>query len=760
MLLDDFADPHAWVAQGSVAAPIKEGDGLRFDLPFHREVKRAVWDYDLNVDVSSFTSLQLDVEVPRASGVKKFGVFLRSGNGWYVWSKSLRQSGRQDVLMLKSDFKIEGTPAGWHQIERVRLSPWKGGAESVPMIVRRLTARRDMIALLDSTELYGSEEERALSRRINVRLKDWLLDEGITHRHLGEKGLKAADLKGIKLLILGYTQRLSDSTWPMIRSFLDQGGRVIVFGSADPRLAQKMGVRLEKYVPSGEQNLFTAFQFNQDTPSLIPEKIQQRSWGIVPVFPASKRASVQAVWCRGDGQMTRYPAWVSSSEGWWMSHIPLGDDTGKKRKMMVSLLAQFVPEVWEWAARRQMLDLGKVNGVSSYQQVRVRLPEEDMKRADHLVRTAGELFQATRYPQVLAVGRSLYDFLSEALVGSAPGRAGEHRGVWDASGTGWYPGDWDRTCRELKAHGVTEIYPRMLTAGAANYPSAVLPSSYLYRQHGDLLQECLTAAHRHGLKVHVWMMCWKLESGPASFKKQMEASGRLQKNDQGDFIPWLNPAVPENIEHQLRAVREILERYPVDGIHLDYIRYPSIKTCFSDASKKRFSEWLGREPVGWPQAAMRGALRDTYRRFRVDQINLFVRSVHREVKKLKPDVVLSGAVFGAWPGCRNTVAQNWIKWLKAGEMDYVVPMNYMSDTSQFMALLKKQKRDAVGATRIRPGIGVTSTQRPARAGSGSWRRFRRFVRWISPGLVFYQMDATLRDATLPVLRRSVFRPVP
>ena len=65
----------------------------------------------------------------------------------------------------------------------------------------------------------------------------------------------------------------------------------------------------------------------------------------------------------------------------------------------------------------------------------------------------------------------------------------------------------------------------------------------------------------------------------------MRREGRLQQSANGATKDWLCPSHPENVAYELASIREIVERYPVNGIHLDYVRYPSSGFCFSPVSR-------------------------------------------------------------------------------------------------------------------------------------------------------------------------------
>jgi uncharacterized lipoprotein YddW (UPF0748 family) len=97
---------------------------------------------------------------------------------------------------------------------------------------------------------------------------------------------------------------------------------------------------------------------------------------------------------------------------------------------------------------------------------------------------------------------------------------------------------------------------------------------------GDQLKESVTAAHNAGLKLHAWKVCWNLVKASPQFVAQMKQQGRLQVAYTGKTKNWLCPSNARNIKLELSAIREIVQNYDVDGIHLDYIRYPNSSYCY------------------------------------------------------------------------------------------------------------------------------------------------------------------------------------
>jgi uncharacterized lipoprotein YddW (UPF0748 family) len=310
----------------------------------------------------------------------------------------------------------------------------------------------------------------------------------------------------------------------------------------------------------------------------------------------------------------------------------------------------------------------------------------------------------------------------------------------------------------MAEHGMTAILPNMLWAGLAHYPSDVLPRSTSFRRHGDQVAQCLSAARQYGLQMHVWMVCWNLQGAPEEFVQRMQREGRVQVDRKGKPKPWLNPAHPANQTLALNALREVVERYKVDGVHLDYIRYPGSEVCYAPATRKAFEAWLGRKATGWPGAVDKGgSLRSAYERFRADQITLFVRAVHKQVRPVRPGLKVSAAVFRNYPDCIRSVGQDWGKWLQEGYVDFVAPMNYTTDARAFTSWTRQQLALPQARGRVYPGLGISANESEQSADQviGQIAAARDLG---APGFVLFDMSQTLRDEILPVLSLGMTGP--
>jgi uncharacterized lipoprotein YddW (UPF0748 family) len=294
--------------------------------------------------------------------------------------------------------------------------------------------------------------------------------------------------------------------------------------------------------------------------------------------------------------------------------------------------------------------------------------------------------------------------------GALAERPHETRAVWNHSGTGAYPGDWDRSARLLAENGFTMIMPNMLWGGVAHYASDVLPRSATFRKYGDQIEQCCAAAKKYGVEVHIWKVNYNLCTAPNDFVAKMRAEGRVQVSVDGKTSDWLCPSHPENQKLELESMLEVARKYPVDGLHFDYIRYPNSAHCYCDGCRRRFEAQSGRAVADWPKNCFSGDRRDEYRDWRCQQIAGLVSAVSGDARKIRPGLKISAAVFGSYPDCRTSRGQDWPEWVKAGYLDFVCPMDYTADDALFAALVRKQLKLVGGRVPVYPGIGATASR--------------------------------------------------
>lgn len=296
----------------------------------------------------------------------------------------------------------------------------------------------------------------------------------------------------------------------------------------------------------------------------------------------------------------------------------------------------------------------------------------------------------------------------------------ETRAVWLTTLSGL---DWPRTkavsatsrqmqqaelCRQLdslKAANFNTILLQVRSRDNALYPSGqevftdVLTGTPGKSPGYDPLAFAIRECHKRGMELHAWVVAIPLgsdkqskELGARSFvRKHPEMCIRFRRN-------WyLDPGHPQTKTHLAGIVKEIVERYDVDGINLDYIRYPDHPKRFPDQrSYRKYGQ--GKDLAQW----------------RRDNITAIVREIYQTVKAVKPWVKVGSSPVGKYRdvaryssrgwNAYNVVYQDAQQWLKEGIQDLVLPMAYFRENSFYPFVLDWQE-NACGRTVV-PGLGV------------------------------------------------------
>jgi uncharacterized lipoprotein YddW (UPF0748 family) len=316
---------------------------------------------------------------------------------------------------------------------------------------------------------------------------------------------------------------------------------------------------------------------------------------------------------------------------------------------------------------------------------------------------------ARRFLAALGQAEACREFLVAAVLAQTQAPAGEFRGAWchrDYGIQGW---TWEQTAQRLNALGFTALFPNMLSAASAGYPSNVLPPTKACRENGDQLAACLAACKPQGIQVHAWMLCLSLGTEGAARTSVLAGAGRLQTNSSGATTPYLCPTNPTNVELLRDAVQELAKRYPtLNGIHFDFIRYAGQDYCFCPHCRHAFEKQLGHQLENWPQDAQT-TYRSQWQAFRRATISDLLKNLRDTAKGTNPSLAISAATFENWLTARDTVAQDWQAWCRRGWLDMVCPMNYTKEPNAFRDTVLRQQTQLAGArVRLYPGIGLSS----------------------------------------------------
>jgi uncharacterized lipoprotein YddW (UPF0748 family) len=262
--------------------------------------------------------------------------------------------------------------------------------------------------------------------------------------------------------------------------------------------------------------------------------------------------------------------------------------------------------------------------------------------------------------------------------------------------------------RNSAALGFNTVLFQVRGQADAYYRSEIEPWSDRFggRDPGfDPLDVACREAKRLGIALHAWvnvMPAWRGKTPPVdrthvALRRPewivVDRQGKRQPFN--DHYVVLNPCLPEVREYLASVVRDIATRYPVDGVHLDYIRFIEGDWSYDKKTLALFKAKTGvfpsRDPEAWDQ-------------FRRDAVTETVRQIRQAVKTARPEAVLSAAVFATAKGRRERY-QDAEGWARAGLVDWVMPMTYEDGEGGFETLVSDAERAFRGAA-VLPGVGA------------------------------------------------------
>ncbi|MBD5283376.1 MAG: family 10 glycosylhydrolase [Bacteroides sp.] len=239
---------------------------------------------------------------------------------------------------------------------------------------------------------------------------------------------------------------------------------------------------------------------------------------------------------------------------------------------------------------------------------------------------------------------------------------------------------------KLQAAGCNAVIFQVRPTADAFYPSELEPwTAWAAGKRGkapypawDPMQFTLDEAHKRGMEFHAWLNPYRVTSDP---KEVLPASHPAIKNPER-FVRYggklyFDPALGENRDFICSVVDDILDRYDVDGIHIDDYFYP-----YPEPGKK-FNDDASYAKLG------NGMNRNDWRRHNV---NLLIEQLYGTIKAKKPWVRFGVSPFGIWRnkkndprGSESNGLQNYddlyadvLLWAENGWVDYLAPQLYWS----------------------------------------------------------------------------------
>jgi uncharacterized lipoprotein YddW (UPF0748 family) len=324
------------------------------------------------------------------------------------------------------------------------------------------------------------------------------------------------------------------------------------------------------------------------------------------------------------------------------------------------------------------------------------------------------------------------------------------RALWVTRTTLTSPESIRQMVAAAQAGGFNTLLVQVRGRGDAYYTGALEPraAELAGKPAFDPLATVLEDAHAAGLKVHAWVAVNLVSSSvtlPASrdhviyrapewlmVPRELAAEmkkinlrspaylGRLARwtranNTQVEGL-YTSPLHPAAQDHTAAVIGEIAAKYPVDGIHLDYVRFPNDEFDYSPSAMEQFKasitpdltdkqkrEAAAREAID--PAAYPNLYPDRWSDFRRARLTSLVIKIRTAVKTARPGTLVSAAVVPDAQVAFNERLQDWRGWVDQSLLDVICPMAYTADTAVFQKQITAARAYA-GTRPVWAGIGA------------------------------------------------------
>jgi len=377
--------------------------------------------------------------------------------------------------------------------------------------------------------------------------------------------------------------------------------------------------------------------------------------------------------------------------------------------------------------------------------------------------------------------------------------AGEVRALWVTRTTLATPGSIAQMVNAAQSGGFNTLLVQVRGRGDAYYKSQFEPRAAEIERQPDFdpLAETVRLAHGAGLKVHAWVAVNLVSSAaelpqarqhiiyrqpdwlmvPREIAAEMmsvdprspEYLGRLARWTRAHAADveglYASPIHPWAVTHVASVIGEIVRNYDIDGVHLDYVRFPGEDFDYSRAALQQFKVAIRPQLTEDERRradaqdridplAYATLFRDRWIGFRQSRLTTLVMRVRTTIKEIKPSVLLSAAVVPDAAHAKTSRLQDWRLWLDQSLLDVLCPMAYTTDVAAFADQIRASQ-DFAGDVPVWAGVGAYRLSGPATiAHVAEARRLK------AAGIILFSYDALVSPpnsiTSLAALGRAAF----
>ena len=277
-----------------------------------------------------------------------------------------------------------------------------------------------------------------------------------------------------------------------------------------------------------------------------------------------------------------------------------------------------------------------------------------------------------------------------------------------------------RAVQYAKRIGLNTVIIDNTIAGYAAYPSKVEGMVQLPELNGfDVVRAFSDACREEGLRLIV-MVCglssvMSTHTYPENHYSKLLSDcflvSKAGRTVDASSTVSLDPSREESRAFQCAVVKEIAETYDIDGIQIDYIRYPLPiyyqpynyeDFGYQSPASEAFKAEYGVDPAALSINDVRWADWCAYRR---DVITAYARQLSETVKSVDEKLEISYTCFADYNDRQVYVYQDVEKWAEEGFADAIYPMIY-GETTEYQSRYAAETQPVANYAGYVLGVGT------------------------------------------------------
>ena len=253
------------------------------------------------------------------------------------------------------------------------------------------------------------------------------------------------------------------------------------------------------------------------------------------------------------------------------------------------------------------------------------------------------------------------------------------------------------------------------------------------------------------MEVHPWFCVFPESSILGQVREHPEW---LITSPKREMVGAVNPALPAVRAYEISLMLEVVLKYDVGWVHLDYIRYPCEPTepffSFDAETLKLFNADTGIDMAAVKARDTGNPAWNVWLRWNTDRVTVFVRELRDALKTTGRKVKISAAVFPDAVNARVMIGQDWAEWGREGLVDMLNPMIYTNDGKLYEKLTREAVGFGKGKTLVCPGIGI-GTSHNQNTPEGMIEQMRTSKALKADGVVYFSSNS-LKQPFLDALK--------